>query len=213
MAFRRYMRSAFQHHLPLCVDYQDLVDLTLALADKIYHKPVVQVALQASSDASDARQLALMKKAAEKAARNNEDEDVVMENVDEFGSMTGQGEDKTLTTKGRGRGRWGVAMRSSRFGAKVKEPPPDASREEFVDYYEPLDRKDEAILASIGLYPTGRDDDDDDELSDSEEDEEEDGLGEEYVDAAPDTTGVGVAAWIPAIQAGVAAGHITTHPF
>ncbi|KAJ3502972.1 hypothetical protein NLJ89_g8640 [Agrocybe chaxingu] len=191
MAFRRYMKTTFQRPAPLCTDYRDLVDLTLALADKIYHKPVIQVALQASSDA---RQLAIMKMPAEEAAGNNEE--MVMGNVDRFGSMTRNGEDKTLAPKGRGRGGQDVAMRSSRFGAEVEEPLPDASREDIVDYChylisgrdEPLSRKDEAILASIGLYPVGRDNDNDDELSDSEDDEEEEWMGEECVDAAPDTT-------------------------
>ncbi|KAF8905193.1 hypothetical protein CPB84DRAFT_1771822 [Gymnopilus junonius] len=124
---QHYCRSSFP---ALCADYQELVDLTIAVADEIYYAPVVEKAMRTAFGSKG-----------------------LLETSDKDETLTTEGQ-----LEG-GRKKYTVSV-TSRFGPEVKIPGADASQEEMSDYCryllsgrdEPLTRRDKAILKSTGLY-------------------------------------------------------------
>ncbi|KAJ3503080.1 hypothetical protein NLJ89_g8592 [Agrocybe chaxingu] len=202
MAFRRYLRiPQYEGQKPLCAEYQELVELTRSVADKIYYMPIVSDAFKHSQIM---RRVAVADENAARAAGENTD--VVMGGVDEHGRLSGQSQSQSLTPKGRGQGGGGKrgALQSSRFGLEVAEPGPDASDEQIRDYCcylisgrdQPLSRKDQVFVSSLGLHPGtvgrnpedeesyGEDDFDGEDDYDSEDDEDNE---EEEVQEGPES--------------------------
>ena len=109
MAFRRFQRNP---HL-LCDDYQELMQLTITLVDKIYFKPVVDELLPTL----------------EKLTSRAGVQDVEMAGpANEFRGQPEGEKDKTLTRRG------GVGW----TGGVVEKPGPGASHDEVIEYQQYL---------------------------------------------------------------------------
>ena len=105
IVFRRFQRNPH----PLCDDYQELIQLTITLVDKIYYQPLVDEIMQTLDH----------------FAPRPEVQDVeIGGSVVDFGRQTGGEADKTLTRKG------GVG----RTGGVVEKPGPGASHDEVIEY-------------------------------------------------------------------------------
>ncbi|CAA7268592.1 unnamed protein product [Cyclocybe aegerita] len=200
MAFRRYLRiPQYEGQQHLCAEYQELVELTGSVADKIYYRRIVSDAFRHSQIV---RKAVVADENADMAAAENTD--VAMGGVDEHGRLSGQSQSQSLTPKGRGQGggRQGGgkqgALRNSRFGLEVAEPGPDASDEQIRDYCcylisgrdQPLSHKEQVFVSSLGLHPGAADQNPEDEESYSEdyfgiEDDEDD--EEEEVQEGPES--------------------------
>ena len=109
MVFRRFQRNPH----PLCDDYQELMQLTITLVDKIYFKPVVDELLPTL----------------EKLTSRAGVQDVEMAGpANEFRGQPEGEKDKTLTRRG------GVG----RTGGVVEKPGPGASHDEVIEYQQYL---------------------------------------------------------------------------
>ena len=109
MVFRRFQRNPH----PLCDDYQELIQLTITLVDKIYFKPVVDELLPTL----------------EKLTSRAGVQDVEMAGpANEFRGQPEGEKDKTLTRRG------GVG----RTGGVVEKPGPGASHDEVIEYQQYL---------------------------------------------------------------------------
>jgi len=109
MAFRRFQRNPH----PLCDDYNELIQLTITLVDKIYFKPVVDELLPTL----------------EKLISRAGVQDVELaEPANEFGGQPEGEKDKILTRKS------GVG----RTGGVVEKPGPEASHDEVIEYQQYL---------------------------------------------------------------------------
>jgi len=117
MAFRRFKRAPH----PLCQEYDELIDLTIELVKKIYFQPLVDIAWKEIEETRSTRNIVV------EAARGAGD--VHMGSVDEFGEITEDRKDKTITRRD---GRY------SRIGRVVARPDPGACHDETIEYYQYL---------------------------------------------------------------------------
>ena len=133
MAFRRFKRNP----VPLCADYEELVDLTIKLADKIYFQPLVD---QIEDEIEKIRSGRIV--AVECAKETQTQEEVHMED-ESTTEKADDDEEKPITNK--------EAARFSRTGRLVKKPGPGASHEETIDYFQYLMSGRGMFFFSIGF--------------------------------------------------------------
>ena len=119
MAFRRFKRNPHA----LCKEYEELIDLTIELVQKIYFQPLV-IRIEVEIEKIRTGRIAAVQDA--KDAQG----DVHMGGVDEFGARTNNDADKTITRKDAGR--------FSRTGRVVNRPDPDAPHDMIVEYLQYL---------------------------------------------------------------------------
>ncbi|KAF6762499.1 hypothetical protein DFP72DRAFT_1164431 [Ephemerocybe angulata] len=103
-------------------------------------------------------------------------------------SGDGTNREKRITPERRGGHASGKrkAVKYSRLGKEIKDPGPNTSHEEAIDFWRylmsgrdgPLNQKDEENLYSAGLHPVGAD-----SVADGDEDSDEDGQGDPVVQA------------------------------
>ncbi|KAF5316442.1 hypothetical protein D9619_006127 [Psilocybe cf. subviscida] len=175
LAFQRLRRLGDDVTQRLCSEYAELVDLTMQVADAIYHPSVVRAASRA-----------YFAQLPEQTEGGSQKEDENMDPPGNFGS--GARADEEITPQKRIGGvarslkRKRKAAKYSRLGVEISTPGPDASDEHFRDFASyilsgrgksaslvlsnyvltrifdvPLTTDDEAILKSIGLYPGDED--------------------------------------------------------
>jgi len=115
MAFRRFKR----HPHALYEDYEELINLTIELVQKIYFQPLV------SRIEEEIEKIRTGRIAAVQGAKDAQG-DVHMGGVDEFGARTSNDADKTITRRDAGR--------FSRTGRVVEKPDPGAPHNKIIEY-------------------------------------------------------------------------------
>ncbi|KAJ2918762.1 hypothetical protein MD484_g1668, partial [Candolleomyces efflorescens] len=152
----------------LCQEYRELVDLTESLVEELYHPPVVKAAARFVTHSMVGGVSRSVDDDGDKGKEGqDEDKDVDMNPTDKSDVGTGAKKDRTDPPRRKG-GRAGgkrTDVKYSRFGEEIPDPGPDASYEDTRDFFRyilsgrdsPLDRRDEAVLRSIGLHPEAQD--------------------------------------------------------
>ncbi|KAF6760365.1 hypothetical protein DFP72DRAFT_843280 [Ephemerocybe angulata] len=169
-----YQLPQEDHLNGLCPEYQELIKLTVELVDLLHYPPIVGGTGTTEDEDKDKNM--------------DEDEDMDRDNPDEVDG-DGTNREKTITMESRGGHASGKhrAIKYSKLSKEVKDPGPNTSHEETVDFWhyfmlgqatsdKPLNRKDEVILYSTGLHLVGAD-------GAADGDEDEDGQGRPMVQA------------------------------
>lgn len=116
MAFRRFKRNPHA----LYEEYEELINLTIELVQKIYFQPLV------SRIEEEIEKIRTGRIAAVQGAKDAQG-DV---HVDEFGARTSNNADKVITRKDAGR--------FSRTGRAVEKPDPAAPHNKIIEYHQYL---------------------------------------------------------------------------